>query len=240
MTPLATPDDLLGALPESLLLRQLAARWAPDRPAYALGGAVGLFHRFWGQDELVILGPTDGAVALARAAREMHPDLATGFSVPTPAAEQLMKEDGLTEDVRWAFRWTGTAPQAPVEASWLPAGAESEVREVLEAGFPDASMPVGHPDVRRWAGLRRDGRLVAVAADCTITEGVGFVASITSHPDARGTGAGAAVTAFVAAEFVAEHGVCALWHMGDNAVASALYTSLGFHDDDRMTVVGPP
>ena len=238
--PLTTRDDLLAALPDDPLLLQLLVRWAADEPAYALGGAVGLFHAWGDEADLVVVGDPDDAYDLAVGFHERHPDRRFAMSAPRAAGERLVKEHGLVEHEGWAYRWTATAPTPPVsDVGWLPAEAADEVRDVLTAGFPDASMPVGHPAVRRWAGLRRAGRLVAVAADATGVAGLGFLASIAGLPEVRGTGAGAAVTAWATAELVREEGRCGLWHMGDNLVAAALYTRLGFADDHRMAGVGP-
>ena len=244
MRPLTTRDDLYAALPGSLLLRQLAVRWADERPAYALGAAVGMHHAWDTDRNLVVVGDPDDAVTLTREVHRRHPDLGRIGSVPSAAAARLVAEDGYVTYEGWAYRWTREAPDAAATAAaaaaWLPDDAAPEAAAVLDRGFPTASMPVGHPDVRRWAGVRRDGRLVAIAADATRLPGLGFLASITSDPDARGTGAGAAVTAWATAELVREHGACGLWLMADNTTAAALYTRLGYHDDDPMTVVGPP
>lgn len=240
MIPLTSPADVRATLPGSLLLRQIAAKQALDHPAYALGGAVGLYHAFGPEPDLVVLGDPDDAAELTRKIRAEHPELDGWASVPEAAGRRLVAEHGLARMDGWAFRWTGSPPPLPVTgAEWLTADDEAEVKDLLARGFPDASMPVGHPGVRRWAGLRRDGRLVAVAADTTLLPELGFLASITSDPDARGTGAGAAITAWATARLIEEHGACGLWHMSGNAVAAALYTRLGFHDDDRMWVVGP-
>ena len=241
MKPLTTHDDVLAALPGSLLLRQIAAKRAPGYAAYARGGAVGLYHAFGPEPDLVVIGDPDDAAELAREIRAAHPDLGGGaFSVPAAAGARLVAEDGLVRVDGWAFRWTGVPPPLAVTgAEWLTAGDEPEVKDLLARGFPDASMPVGHPGVLRWAGLRRDGRLVAAAADTTLLPDLGFLASITSDPDARGTGAGAAITAWATARLIEQHGACGLWHMSANVVAAALYTRLGFHDDDPMWVVAP-
>jgi GNAT superfamily N-acetyltransferase len=234
MTPLTTREELLAALPGDWLLRQLANRWAAAEPAYALDGAV-LMHHLWGHEpEPVVVGEPAGAATLTRAYWRAHGE--RPVSLPRAAGERLVAEDRVPEHEGWAFRWTTTAPETGEGAGWLD--ADDEVAEVLAKGFPDASMPAGHPDVRRWAGLRRDGRLVAVAADATQTAGLGFVASIATHPDARGTGAGLAVTAWITAALVAEHGRCGLWHMAHNTVAAAIYTRLGYRDDHPMAVVG--
>jgi GNAT superfamily N-acetyltransferase len=228
-------DDLLAVLPGDLLLVQLAAKWRADLPTYVAGGAVAMHHQFSDEPEWVVVGDPGSAYELAVA---IGGDRA--MSVPRATGERLVA-DGWTEREGWAFRATRVAPGLPVEgAGWLPPEADDEVRDLLGAGFPDASLAVGDPDVRRWAGVRRDGRLVSVAADATVTDSLGFLASIAAHPDARGTGAGAAVTAWAARVLVEEHGVCGLWLMSGNVVAAGLYTRLGFSDDHPMAVVTPP
>jgi GNAT superfamily N-acetyltransferase len=184
---------------------------------------------------VVVGDPVDAVAVLA--ALVPDPDATPFASVPAAAAEPLVRA-GWTTRVGWAFRWTDAAPALPVVdgVSWV-AGDDEEVRGLLAAAFPDASLQPGNPEVRRWAALRRDGRLVACAADATLVDGLGFLASIASHPDARGTGAGAAVTAWATRELVRAHGRCGLWLMADNVVAAALYTRLGFRDDHPMAVV---
>jgi GNAT superfamily N-acetyltransferase len=208
----------------------------PDAPAYALGRAVALHMDFWERPELVVTGADEDAEALVRAYAARH-DL-HGMSVPYGIARSLT-DLGLRYEVAWGFRATTTAPDVREPAAWLPASADDEVRAFLAESFPDASLPVGHRDVRRWAGVRRDGRLVACAADATAAEEVGFVASIASRPDVRGTGAGAAVTAWITRALLAEHPYAGLWHMGDNP-AAALYERLGYTDHRPMAVVGLP
>ncbi len=227
---------MLAARPGDPFLPHLLSHHVADLPAYAYGAAVGLHCDFWGRAELILTGPDAEAAAWLAAYAPRHPESAS-LSLPrgaAPAAAGL----GFAEVERWAYRWTRTAPSLPLPdgLSWLPPDADDEVRDLLAAGFPDASLPVGHPDVRRWAGLRRAGRLVACAADATGCAEVGFLASIASHPDVRGTGAGAAVTAWSTAALLAEHPVCGLWHMGDNP-AAGLYTRLGYADEHRMAVV---
>lgn len=231
---IASREALYDALPGDWLLRQLAHRWADELPAYALGGAVLLHHRYGDGDVVVVGAPDDAAALVDHYRAEIGPQR---FSLPEKAAdlvEGYVREDG------WAFRWTATPPPAGAEGlAWLGPEDDDEVRHVLTAGFPDASMPVGHPDVRRWAGLRRDGTLVAVAADASQVEGLGFLASITTLPGARGSGAGAAVTAWATRELVERHGHCGLWLYSGNAVAHRLYTRLGYADEHRMAVLRP-
>ncbi|HEX8003976.1 MAG TPA: GNAT family N-acetyltransferase [Mycobacteriales bacterium] len=237
--PVAAPAALLAALPGDLLLAQLAAVWRDGLSWSARDGAVALQHLFGDEPEWCVVGDPGGAYHLACDLAGELP-AARDVSVPRVTGTRLLAE-GWTEREGWAFRATRVPPGLPVEGvAWLPPEADGEVRELLAVAFPDASLPVGHPNVRRWAGLRRDGRLVAVAADATVAEGLGFLASIATAPDVRGTGAGAAVTAWATAELVREHGACGLWHMAGNAVASGLYARLGYSDDHRMAVVAAP
>jgi GNAT superfamily N-acetyltransferase len=235
LDPSAPVTDLLAALPGDLLLVQLAAKWRPDLPTYVTGGLVALNHQFGDEPDWVLVGDADAAYRLA-----LEIPVGDHVSLPRAAGDRLLADHGWAEREGWAFRATSVAPGLPVDgAQWLPPERDGEVRALLEAGFPDASLPVGHPDVRRWAGLHRDGRLVAFAADATVAEGLGFLASIATLPEVRGTGAGAAVTAWATAELVREHGACGLWHMADNHVASGLYSRLGYSDEHRMAVVAP-
>lgn len=224
-----------AALPGDPFLLHLASHWVPDAPAYAVGRAVGLHMNFWERPEMVVLGADEDAEALVRAYVERHE--AHHMSVPEGIAHSL-SDLGLRQEVAWGFRATQIAPEVREPAAWLPPSADDEVRDFLAESFPDASLPVGHRDVRRWAGVRRDRRLVAVAADATGAEEVGFVASIASRPDVRGTGAGAAVTAWITRALLDEHRYAGLWHMGDNP-AAALYERLGYTDHRPMAVVGP-
>jgi ribosomal protein S18 acetylase RimI-like enzyme len=230
----AARDELYAALPGDLLLVQLAAVWRDDLSWRVRDGAVALQHLYGGEPEWAVLGDPEAAYALTR-----DLGLDREVSVPRETGERLVAE-GWAPREGWAFRATHVAPGLPVEGvAWLPPEDDDEVRALLAAGFPDASLPVGDARVRRWAGVRRDGRLVAVAADATADDRLGFLASIASHPDARGTGAGAAVTAWATAALVEERGACGLWHMQDNSVASGLYARLGYSDEHRMAVVAP-
>jgi GNAT superfamily N-acetyltransferase len=231
-----SPGELAAAARSDLLVRQLAARHAEDLPVYGYGDAVALYHLFGDEPELVLTGPARDAAVLARALVPAEP-VDFGFSLPRDAAP-LLGDVGLREQLGWAFRWTASAPSTTGDGEWLPSADDDEVRAVLAAGFPDASMPVGHPDVRRWAGLRRDGALVAVAADATIAAGLGFLASIATTPAARGTGAGLAISAWATAALVREEGACGLWHMADNAAAVRVYDRLGYRDEHPMVVLG--
>jgi ribosomal protein S18 acetylase RimI-like enzyme len=78
--------------------------------------------------------------------------------------------------------------------------------------------------------------LLACAADTSGVAGVGHLSSIAVHPDARGKGLGAAVTAALTRALFA--GGCDLVTLGmyaSNTVGRALYDRLGMTDEHRFT-----
>ncbi|GIF08156.1 GNAT family N-acetyltransferase [Actinoplanes siamensis] len=83
--------------------------------------------------------------------------------------------------------------------------------------------------MRRWAGLRDDGgRLVAVAADAWSTVETGFLAGVTTRPDARGRGLAADLCAFATDELLAGRERVALLADYTNVPAVRTYQRLGF------------
>lgn len=80
----------------------------------------------------------------------------------------------------------------------------------------------------RYFGLRRDGRLLAMAGERLRAPGWGEVSAVCVHPSARGLGLGAALT-LAAAGAIAERGDRPMLHVADrNDPAHALYLKLGF------------
>ena len=159
----------------------------------------------------------------------------------------------ITEPVRWtgggtsrAGGGTGAAarpgagggrPAVPDSAgrpvlaapAWLSEAEWPDVTALIEESFPDSYARPGDPDVRRWAGLRDSGgRLLAVAADAWSTADIGFLAGVTTHPDARGRGLGTTLCAFVADELLAGRERVALLVDYWNTAAMATYQRLGF------------
>ncbi|HVE98084.1 MAG TPA: GNAT family N-acetyltransferase [Mycobacteriales bacterium] len=208
----------------------------PGTEAYALGEAVAIHQRLGEQiDDWCITGPPPDAEALLRAlvAERGH----DSGSVPAGALDPLRADLGVTEVEPWDFRWTDHPPELRPHLApcWLTPSEDPEVQDLLDVAFPSAALQTGAPEVRRWAGVRDGtGRLVACAADATSAPTLGFLSSITSAPDVRRAGHGAAVTAWAAAELVREHGRAGLWVNHPNEVARRLYDALGFHDDHWM------
>ncbi len=88
----------------------------------------------------------------------------------------------------------------------------------------------------RWFGVRREGRLVAMAGERMRLPGFGEVSGVCVHPSARGSGLGAVVT-LAAARAIADRGDTAMLHVREgNDGAHRLYRRLGFEVRRRVTV----
>ena len=80
----------------------------------------------------------------------------------------------------------------------------------------------------RWFGIRREGRLVAMAGERMRVEGFGEVSGVCVDPSVRGEGLGAVVT-LAAAHGIQERGDRAMLHVRDgNEGAHRLYRRIGF------------
>jgi ribosomal protein S18 acetylase RimI-like enzyme len=175
--------------------------------------------------------------AVALLVEELLPELRdqTRITLPRGTAPLLpawVALDG--ED--WDFRWLGAPPpEQPAEDRVVPVGDE-EVAALLALASPTASALPGDPAVRRWVGFRSDQGLLACAADTSAATGVGHLSSIAVHPDARGQGLGAAVTAALSRQLLT--GGCEVVTLGMyawNTAGRALYDHLGMADTHRFT-----
>ncbi|MFG3437468.1 GNAT family N-acetyltransferase [Nonomuraea sp. NPDC047897] len=111
---------------------------------------------------------------------------------------------------------------------WLGPRADEEVRTLLAGHAPTSYAVPGGPGVRRWAGLRLDGRLAAVAADAWSAPSVGFLAGVATAAPLRGRGLAERVCRWVSHELVADHGRAALMVDDDNPAAVKVYERLGY------------
>lgn len=91
-----------------------------------------------------------------------------------------------------------------------------------------------------FIGVRRDGALAAMAGERMKLPGFSEVSGVCTHPDHRGRGYAAALTARVAARILARGETPFLHVFADNAGAIAVYQTLGFRLRRAMalTVVG--
>ncbi|GAA1895615.1 GNAT family N-acetyltransferase [Asanoa iriomotensis] len=180
----------------------------------------------------------DGAVAAATAARlagEARPDAARWWHLPRLAGEPPVATRVRDE---WDFRWTTSPPpHRDGEERAAPTDDDAGISSLLDIAFPATTTRPGDPRIRAWWAIRDGDQVVACAADRS-RGGVGFLAGIAVHPDARGRGLGTALTAALTRHLVAEHGTAALGVMSDNAVANRIYESLGYTSSIPRTTVG--
>lgn len=178
---------------------------------------------------LVALGPHDETPDLVRA---VHDELPEGIRVIVPRDTPL----GLSEPTGWNFRAAYDAPPPqPAEASAAWCDDEDAITDLLRLVSPGTSAWPGDAKVRRWAGIRTDGRLLACLADTTAVTGVGHISAIAVHADARGRALGPSITAWAMRRMFAEGcDVVTLGVYADNAVGLRMYDRLGFTVDHAL------
>ena len=84
------------------------------------------------------------------------------------------------------------------------------------------------PELGGFVGVRVDGRLVAMAGERMKPEGFTEVSGVCTHPDHRGHGYAAMLSAVVADRIVARGETPFLHAFASNRAAVALYERLGF------------
>lgn len=184
-------------------------------------------------DRLVMNGDPD---ALAVLMREVLPQVGGTFRPFGPeelVADVVARVPELEVSARFAWMETtepvGSRAPAGPRPGWLTEDAWPEAGALIEESFPDSYAKPSRPGVRRWAGIRdAGGRLIAVAAEAWSTDEIGFLAGVTTHPDARGRGLAARLCAFVTDEQLVGRERVALLADYWNTAAIATYRRLGF------------
>jgi predicted GNAT family acetyltransferase len=119
-----------------------------------------------------------------------------------------------------------SAPK-PAEAIPLADADAAEMLALAELTKPGPFRARTHRLGNFW-GIRREGRLVAMAGERMKIPGMTEVSGVATHPDWRGHGFARSLSAFVASE-IARRGETPFLHaFADNLAAIGLYESLGF------------
>lgn len=120
----------------------------------------------------------------------------------------------------------------------VPLG-RADVADLLELVGVAQPGPFGPRTVELggYVGVRRGGRLVAMAGRRLQLPGLCEVSAVATHPDVRGQGLGRRVVVAVASAVVAEGDVPFLHASASNATAIGLYESLGFTVRKRVAFV---
>ncbi len=174
---------------------------------------------------------------VARLVEEILPELRDRTRVTLPRGTAALLPAWVALDgTDWDHRWMGDTPLLQPGEDRVGPVDEDDVALLLAAASPHASALPGDPSVVRWLGVRGPDGLLACAADTSAATRVGHLSSIAVHPDARGQGLGAAVTAAVIRLLFAEGcDVVQLGMYADNTAGRALYDRLGMHDDHPFT-----
>lgn len=126
----------------------------------------------------------------------------------------------------------GAAAAAEEPCEELGPRHQRELRELYEVAYPDGWFDPRTLATRRYVGLRREGRLVAVAGvhAWSPSRSVAALGNIATHPAWRGQGLARTCVARLCARLQAEDGIA---HVGlnvrrDNGSAVRCYEGLGF------------
>jgi ribosomal protein S18 acetylase RimI-like enzyme len=199
--------------------------------AWAAGGAVLVASpALCGRDRLIVRGPAAAAAGLVRAAVD-----AVGSSYVLIGDPPLMT--ALLARITWLeprgfFGWMDSIRRPscrPVhQARWLSRQEWGAADQVLTVAYPKSFARPGVPGVSRWAGITDvAGSLTGIAADAWSSPGLGFVAGLAVVPQARRTGQGRDVSAFVLKSLLAVHGRVAMMVQNSSESAIARYAELG-------------
>jgi len=210
--------------------------WAAQRLlaggfAWASGGAVVVGSpALCGRDRLIVRGPAGPAAWLVRAILDsLGPSYAV---IGDPPVMSAILACITALEPRGYFGWLDCIRRPlcrPVhKARWLSRQEWGAADEVLSVAYPKSFARPGVPGVRRWAGITdHSGSLTSIAADAWTAPGLGFVAGLAVVPEARRTGQGRDVSAFVLTSLMAVHGRVAMMVRHSNAAAIVSYAELG-------------
>ena len=236
---LTGPEEVLKALDRHAYAR-FSTAMAAEVGGLSEGGAV----LWWGETGFGRLAHAfgdDAAVARLVAAARATMGPVRWINMPRPG--------GVITDWAWDFLWTTSVPAFESGHEVVPVEDADEIHALLDEAFPDSAVRPGHPLVVEWhgirAGHRAGGRLAAVVADRSGrppgSKGrptVGAIGGLAVHPDFRGQGMGAALTAALTTRFVTGYGLSTLGVYPGNVVAQRMYESVGYRQS--LPLLGVP
>jgi len=172
------------------------------------------------QAALAALIPAGGTIAMIEAVAP---------SIPTGA--RMVQSGAL-------FQMTATAIAAPSPTFDLTALADSDGPEMLALAALTEPGPFASRthQLGDFVGVKRDGRLAAMTGERMKLPGFTEVSAVCTHPDHRGKGYAATLTALVGARILARGETPFLHVFTHNVGAIAVYRKLGFSVRREMTL----
>lgn len=190
------------------------------------------------EERVSYLSALGSPLAVATLVGDLAPELRSGQRVTLPRGTAALLPAWVElQGTDWDFRWTDIAPAVqPAEDRVVDVTDLDLLAGFLAVANPAASVDPRSGEARRWVGVLGASGLLACAADTSAATGVGHLSGIAVAPDARGQGLGAAVTARLTRDLLADGcDVVTLGMYADNLAGRALYSSLGFRDEHPFT-----
>jgi ribosomal protein S18 acetylase RimI-like enzyme len=224
----------MGSLPKDDVLDNAVWHALRTRQAhFAEGDSTGRAIRF--DREVAFFGAVE---EIDPARWEAHAELAgpEGFAMffrdevpaPPPGWEEVFR--GPT----WQLVAGDLRPVPDVSPVALGSGDAEEMLALVQLTEPGPFFPRTH-EMGTYVGVKREGRIVAMAGERLKVPGWTEISAVCTHPDAQRQGLGAALTLWMA-RAIRETGDEAFLHvLANNENALRLYQSIGF-EIRRMVV----
>ncbi|WP_327358547.1 GNAT family N-acetyltransferase [Streptomyces sp. NBC_01304] len=204
-----------------------------DNPAYA--SLTGPHAHFAERHGRVLRYPQQVAPWLALPDEPDADDWADLAALAGPGASVLLTALVGEPPAGWEVIWQGNGVQyagesvlgAPeAEAVLLGAADVPEMLDLVERTRPGPFLP-RTVELGTYLGVRRDGKLVAMAGERLHPAGWSEISAVCTDPDFRGQGLGARLILAVV-HAIRERGETPFLHTGADNPARGLYESLGF------------
>jgi GNAT superfamily N-acetyltransferase len=198
------------------------------------GGAILLLYTAYETPTLMALGdpPLGDLHRLLREARPLLPRTVYAHLSPgcREALEPLARFESRGPHVKMALLEPSLSVPGGARVERLTAADVPTLHALYAAGYPGSWFDPRQIDTGHFHGLRVNGELVG-AGGCHVyspAQRVAALGNIVTHPDHRGRGHAAAVTARLCAEVLKTVDHVGLNVKADNAVAVRCYERLGF------------